>query len=156
MMHCPRNVLIPAFLLMSMAFAVGCALDRSDPRTVSEAAFRAILAKDYQQLRTLVGPAGNIPATQAWSQASFIHDNTAGDGIKGRWINGSISGYTLNELTLEDPQRPEYRPEKLVQINFALSGKSYVATFPIAHAASHWSPGTSPIGSDFFIRFEER
>ncbi len=154
-----RIMFIPVLLAAVSLLLAGCEatpeLNRSDPSAVAQAAFRAIMAKDYLQLRALVGPAGNIPDEQAWSHASFFHDDTPGEGIKQRWVNGALGGYNLNELTLDDPQGFQYRPEKLVQIHFVLAGKGYLATFPIAHVGNQWSPGMNPIKSDFFIRFEE-
>ncbi len=145
---------ILVFIVLAL-FLVGCAPDRSDARAVSESTFRAILAKDYQQLRQLVGPGGNIPDEQAWRDASFLRDATPGERVKEQWVKGSISGYTLTESSFQDWQGLAYRPEKLAQVHFVLAGKSYMAAFPIADVGGKWSPGSNPGSSDFFIRFEE-
>jgi hypothetical protein len=136
-------------------FLVGCALDRSDPRAVSEAAFRAIMGKDYPQLRQLVGCGAVIPDEQPWQQASFVRDRTGDERIKQSWLKGSIGGYALNEVRMEDFQGPRFLPERLVEVHFSLAGKTYVATFPITLCDNQWSPGTNPQSGDFFIRFEE-
>lgn len=142
-------------LVLSLA-TLGCSADRSGPRVVSELTFRAILAKDYQQLRQLVGHGGSIPRQQAWNDASFIRDYTSNERIKERWMKGSIGGYALNEVVMEDFQSLSVHFERLVQMRFVLSGKGYVATFPITLGDNKWSPGMSPSLGDFFVRFQEQ
>ncbi len=154
--------LVKSKITLSLLLAVlslatlGCSVDRSGPRVVSEAAFRAILAKDYRQLRQLAGPRASIPSPQVWNDASFIRDYTSDERIKERWMKGSIGGYALNEVVIEDFQGLSVHFERLVQVHFVLSGKSYVATFPITLGDDKWSPGLNPSLGDFFVRFEER
>jgi hypothetical protein len=142
-------------LAMLSFLVVGCAVDRSDPKAVSEAAFRAIMAKDYSQLRQLVGCGAVIPDEQLWQEASFIRDRTVNEMIKQAWRKGSVGGYALNEVTMEDFQGPRFLPEKLVEVHFIFSDKRYVATFPITLCDNQWSPGMNPTLGDFFVRFEE-
>lgn len=149
------RIVISVLLAVFSLLAAGCALDRSDARAVAESTFRVILAKDHQQLLQLVAPGGHIPGNAAWNDASFIRDTTPNEGIKAQWVKGPIGGYTLKELTLEDWQGIEYRPEKLAQVHFILAGKSYVATFTVTYVGDKWSPGTNPLSRDFLIRFEE-
>ncbi len=154
--------LVKSKITLSLLLAVlslatlGCSVDRSGPRVVSEAAFRAILAKDYRQLRQLAGPRASIPSPQVWNDASFIRDYTSDERIKERWMKGSIGGYALNEVVMEDFQGFFVHLERLVQVRFVLSGKSYLATFPITLGDDKWSPGLNPSLGDFFVRFEER
>ncbi len=150
------NGMVISVLLTAFAFfVVGCAPDRSDPNAVSEAAFRAIMAKDYRQLRQLVGCGAAIPDEQPWQEASFIRDRTENERLKQSWTRGTIEGYMLNNVTMEDFLGPRLLFEKLVQVRFGLSGKQYVATFPITLCDNKWSPGTNPSLGDFFIRFEQ-
>ncbi len=149
------KTLVLATLTMLSRFLVGCALDRSDPNAVSEAAFGAIMAKDYGQLRQLTGCGAAIPDEQPWANAAFIWDGTVNESVKQLWLKGSIGGYAVDEVTTEDFQGPRFLPEKLVQVHFGLSGKRYVATFPITLCDNKWSPGTNPSLGDFIIRFEQ-
>lgn len=144
------------FLIVFSVATAACSVNHSDPQTISEVTLRAILAKDYQQLQQLVGHGGSIPSQQAWNDASFIHDSTPDESIKARWLTGSIGGYTVNEILMEDYQGISIRPERLVRVRFVLSGKSYVATFPITLSGDKWSPGMNPSLGDFVIRFEAR
>lgn len=146
-----------SLLLVVLSLAtVGCLVDRSDPKASSEIMFRAILAKDYQRLQQLVGSGGSIPSQQAWNDASFIRDYTSDERIKERWMKGHVGGYALSEIVMEDFQGLSVHLERLVQVHFVLSGKSYVATFPITLGDGKWSPGMNPSLGDFFIKIEER
>jgi hypothetical protein len=150
------KIMLSLLLIVFSVATTACSLDRSDPQTISDATLRSILAKDYPQLQELVGYGGSIPSRQAWNDASFIRDHTPDERIKARWLMGSISGYTLNEIVMEDYQGISIRPERLVHVRFVLAGKSYVATFPITLSGDKWSPGMNPSLGDFFIRFEAR
>lgn len=151
-----RNKMILALLFSGFALlAAGCSLDRTDPKVVSETTFRAILRKDYQQLRQLVGCGAVIPDEQSWKDASFIQDRTAGERIKQGWMKATIGAYTLNNVVMEDPQQPSLLFERLVQVRFAVSGKGYVATFPIILCENKWSPGMNLHEGDFFVRFAD-
>jgi hypothetical protein len=125
-------------------FLVGCAQDRSDPRAVSEAAFGAIMGKDYEQLCQLTAER-NGPDDEEWAIAAFMRNYTSGEKIKGLWRQGPILGVALGEPEFEDSQGPRNSPAKpyqyqfrvppslsgrVVQIPFVVSDQSYVATFP--------------------------
>ena len=150
------KVMLSLLLVVFSLVAAACSVDRSDPKAISEVTFRAILAKDYQQLQQLLGHGGSIPSQQAWNDASFIRDRTPDERIKKRWLMGSIGGYALNEVVMEDFQGPSIHLERLVLVHFVLSGKSYIATFPITLSDDKWFPGMNPSLGDFFVRFEER
>lgn len=137
------------------SFTSACSVDRADPKAVAEAAFQAILARDYGRLQQLAGSGAGIPSEQEWKDATFIRDYTAGERIKQRWTSGDVSGFTLAEFAMEDFQGPAFQLERLVKARFILSGESYVATFPMVLTDGQWSPGSGPNGGGFFIRFEE-
>ncbi len=163
------KTLICVLLALPSLFLVGCALDRSDPGAVSEAAFCAIMEKDYPQLRPLLAER-NGPEEEEWRNAAFMRDYTSGEKIKELWRLGPIRAAALGEPRFEDYQGPRNNPdqpyryqfpalasfsERVVQITFVVSNQNYVATLPMVLRDNQWSVGMNPRIGDFFIRFEE-
>lgn len=170
----PRNAFALVLLATVSLLLTGCAsaseIDRSDARAVSQAAFRAIMSKDFQQIRELELAGGNLPVEGEWRRGTFIRDYTSGERVSALWQQGPVTGLVLGEPTFESYQGPINSPsapyqyqgrihplysERIVQIPFVLSGKSYIATFVIAHNGTQWALGSSPARGDFFIRFQD-
>ncbi len=148
-------------VILSAAIA-GCGLNHADANAVSEAFFRAIMAKDSQQLQQVMESGESVQSGQMWNDGSFIRDQSG--RIKDLWTKEAISGYSLGNTIFQDYQGPIFHDyqglasstQRLVQIKFVLSGKSFVATFTIQHQGTGWYPVWNRTQSgDFLITFEE-
>ncbi len=140
-------------VILSAAIA-GCGLNHADANAVSEAFFRAIMAKDCQQLQQVMESGESVPSGQMWNDGSFIRDQSG--RIKELWTKGAISGYTLGNTIFHDYQGLASSTQRLAQIKFVLSGKAFVATFTIQHQGTGWYPVWNRTQSgDFLITFEE-
>jgi hypothetical protein len=158
-----KSAIILAICILTLVFLVAaCSVERTDPRAVVIAFFRATMGKDYMQLQQLM-EIDAVHNSQAWENGSFIIDRTYDKAIRDRWAKGPIAGYTIDEITFEDDLSPNPSPvtRKLAHVRFSAIGRKFVASLTIEPRNGKWYPVPNPtilshnVSDDIVIWFEE-